>query len=325
MAATNPVTLAQAKLHVQDKLTLGIIDEFRKSNWLLNNITFDQCATPTGQGQTFTYSYTRQTTQPTAEFRAINDEYVPQDIQRYSVDLKFFGGSFELDRQLSDIVGIESLLAHQIRQKIKATSALFNETAIMGNCSDVGNPDSFDGLDKFVTGTETEYIPDVIDLSSAEKIKENAFTLVYELNKFLKKLYFQPSFIGGNSEAIIALSSSAYQLGKCTMRVDEWGNEVEFFRGIPLIDFGAKMGSNDPVVPIDKDTGTTSIYVAYLGLDGFHAISKAGVMSPVVSIHSDFSMVRNVKSVQVEMGAAVVLKHSRAAGVMRNIKVNPTA
>ncbi len=320
MAETNPVTLAQAKLHVQDKLTLGIIDEFRKSSWLMDHITFDQCATPVGGGPTFTYDYTRQITQPTASFRAINEEYEPQsvNIQRYSVDVKFFGGTFTIDRQLSDIVGIEGLLAHQIRQKVKATSTLFCQSAIIGDCSK--DRDSFDGLDKSVTGTETEYKPNVIDLSTSEKIKENAFTLVYEMNKWLKKLYFQPSFIGGNSDAITALSSAAYYLGKYTMRADEWGNEVEFFRGIPLIDFGDKMGESTPIIPTDS-SGLTSIYAAYLGLDGFHAICKAGVYSPVVTLPPDFSTAGNVKPGQVEMNGAVVLKHTRAAGVMRNIQV----
>ena len=53
------VTLAQAKLNVQDDLQAGIIDEFRKSNFLLDNLTFADVVSPTGGGATLTYAYTR--------------------------------------------------------------------------------------------------------------------------------------------------------------------------------------------------------------------------------------------------------------------------
>ena len=36
-----PVTLAEAQKNVQDALQIGVIDEFRKSNHILDNITFD--------------------------------------------------------------------------------------------------------------------------------------------------------------------------------------------------------------------------------------------------------------------------------------------
>src|SRR5690606_30478930 len=95
-----PVTLSEAKKNVQDALQMGVIDEFRKSNWLLDNITFDDAVSPTGGGATLTYAYTRLITQPTAAFRAVNEEYTPQEVQkqRYTVDLKIFGGAFEIDR-----------------------------------------------------------------------------------------------------------------------------------------------------------------------------------------------------------------------------------
>ncbi|WP_338630687.1 hypothetical protein [Clostridium baratii] len=66
-----PVTLAEAKLNVQDALQMGVIDEFRKSNWILDHLIFDDAVSPTGGGATLTYSYTRLKTQPTAGFRDI--------------------------------------------------------------------------------------------------------------------------------------------------------------------------------------------------------------------------------------------------------------
>ena len=67
-----PVTLLEAKKNVQDDLQLGVIDEYRKSNWLWDHLTFDDVVSPTGGGATMTYAYTRLKTQPTAEFRNVN-------------------------------------------------------------------------------------------------------------------------------------------------------------------------------------------------------------------------------------------------------------
>ena len=129
------VTLAQAKLNVQDDLQLGIIDEFAKSSFILNNITFDDCVSPTGGGATLTYGYTRLITQPTAEFRSVNSEYTPNEVQkqRYTTDLKVFGGAFEVDRIIARMGGIADEVTLQAQQKVKAASALFSDTIINGN------------------------------------------------------------------------------------------------------------------------------------------------------------------------------------------------
>lgn len=35
------ITLEEAKKNVQDDLQMGVIDEFQKSNWILEHIPFD--------------------------------------------------------------------------------------------------------------------------------------------------------------------------------------------------------------------------------------------------------------------------------------------
>ena len=49
------VTLAEAKKNVQDDLQMGVIDEFQKSNWILDHIEFDDCVSPTGGGATLEF------------------------------------------------------------------------------------------------------------------------------------------------------------------------------------------------------------------------------------------------------------------------------
>ena len=91
-------TLADAKKLSQDKLTTYVIDEFRKSP-LMDALVWDDCVKPQG-GETLSYVYNRVTTLPTAAGRAINSEYVAQEAKTtpVTVNLKVFGGSFNLDR-----------------------------------------------------------------------------------------------------------------------------------------------------------------------------------------------------------------------------------
>ncbi len=95
-----PVTLAQAKLNATDDIDVNVIDEFQKSSFLLDRMTFDDVVNGAGGGATLTYGYTRLSSQPTAAFRAINAEYVPAEVTkvRATVDLKPLGGSFQIDR-----------------------------------------------------------------------------------------------------------------------------------------------------------------------------------------------------------------------------------
>lgn len=315
------VTLAQAKLNVQDALQMGVIDEFAKSNFLFNNLTFDDCVSPTGGGATLTYGYERLITQPTAAFRAVNTEYTPQEVtkQKYTAELKPFGGSFQIDRVIANMGGIISEVTLQIEQKTKAASALFNDTVINGDSATDAN--AFDGLEKALAGSTTEYTPSAaIDLSTSAMIDANYKSFLDQLDEFLMGLDGTPSFIGGNLKLIAKIRACARRSGMYQISKDDFGRNVESYNGVPLVDFGNKAGSNNPVVSTNATSGETSLYVARLGLDGFHGISMAGV-APVQSWLPDFTKAGAVKTGEVEMVAAVALKATKAAGVMRKIKV----
>ena len=312
------VTLAQAKLNVTDDLQLGIIDEFAKSSYILNNITFDDCVSPVGGGATLTYGYTRLITQPTADFRAVNSEYTPHEVekQRYTTDLKVFGGSYEVDRIIAGMGGIADEVALQSRQKVKAASALFSDTIINGDSAT--NPLVFDGLDVAVTGTDTEFNPSTaIDLSTSELVTANATKFVDALDEWLASMDGVDAILC-NAKMKVKFAAIARRLGMYQVTKDNFGNKVEMFGDIPFIDLGAKAGSNDPIVGINS--GVTSLYAVRFGLDGFHAISMAG-QPPVKIWLPDFSTSGAVKRGEVEMVAGCALKSTKAAGAFRNIKV----
>jgi hypothetical protein len=316
-----PVTLAQARLNVQDDLQAGVIDEFAKSSFLFNNITFDDCVSPTGGGATLTYGYTRLITQPTAAFRAINAEYVPQEVtkQRFTTDLKVFGGSFQIDRVIANMGGIVDEVTLQIQQKAKAAAALFNDTVINGD--NAVDADAFDGLDKALVGSTTEVIPaNPIVLDTSANVTANWQEFLDVLDEFLMGLDGPPSFIGGNTKLIAKIRAVARRAGMYQVSKNDFGQQVEYYGATPLVDFGTKAGSNVPVVVTEVASGETSLYAARLALDGFHAVSMAGV-PPVQTWLPDFKTAGAVKTGEVEMVAAVALKATKAAGVLRRIKV----
>lgn len=313
------VTLAQAKLNVTDDLQLGIIDEFAKSSFILNNIPFHDCVSPVGGGATLTYGYTRLITQPTAEFRAVNAEYTPSEVQkqRYTTDLKVFGGAYEVDRIIANMGGIADEVALQASQKVKAASALFSDTIINGDSAT--NPLVFDGLDVAVTGTDTEYNASgtAIDLSTTEAVDTNYKVFVDQLDEWLYSLD-GVSAILCNDKMAAKFRAIARRMGMYQLTKNDFGQRVEHYGAIPFVDLGAKAGSNDPIVGINS--GVTSIYAVKFGLDGFHAISMAG-QPPVKTWLPDFSTAGAVKKGEVEMVAGCALKSTKAAGVFRNIKV----
>lgn len=318
------ITLAEAQKNVQDDIVSGVIDEFRKNNYILDNLTFDDAVSPTGGGATLTYGYTRLNTQPTANFRAVNEEYTASEVkkERHTVDLKVFGGSYKIDRVIANMGGLVSEIELQQAQKIKAAQALFNDTFINGD-SGVDSK-AFDGLEKALTGSSTEYNNGadkiVIDLSTSAKITENYMTFLDMLDEFLSALDGTPNFLGVNSKMAAKVRACARRASMYQVTKDNWGQQIEMYGNVPIVDLGAKAGSNDDIIGTDTTEGTTSIYAARLGLDGLHGVSMAGV-SPIQTWLPDYKTSGAVKTGEVEMVAALALKASKAAAVFKNLKV----
>ncbi|MCY0959606.1 major capsid protein [Streptomyces sp. H27-H5] len=317
------VTLAQAKLNTQDDVDLMVIDEFRKSSWLLDALPFDDVVNPAGGGATLTYGYTRLITQPTAGFRAINSEYEKTEVtrQRYTTDLKVLGGAFQIDRVLANMGPAASgEVSLQMSQKIKAANATFSDAVVNGDSA--VDADSFDGLDKALTGSTTELTLGTATGYdwSAVNSQVTGISALKHLRRLYAKLDGAPTALLMNADALAALETIGdfvSQLGT----LDAFGRTITTWRGVPLVDLGAKAGSNDPVIPTDGTAGTTDIYAVRIGLDGFHGISTTGG-ALVRQWLPDFSSAGAVKTGEVEMGpVGVALKATKAAAVLRGVKV----
>ncbi len=323
-----PVTLTEARNNVQDDVQAGIIDEFRKSSYLLDALTFDDVVSPGTGSSTLTYGYTRLLTQPSASFRAINTEYTPQEVtrQRITVDLKVFGGAYEIDRVIADNVSaLISEVNLQATQKVKAARSLFHDTVINGSVA--ANALAFDGLDVAVAGSTTEYRATQTTDISGELTQAQGFTFMDALDDFLSLLDEKPQALMGNSKTINKIKGVARRAGYITESEDAFGRKVTGYDGIALIDLGNKPASNSPVVPIRSatvggtpQTGLADLYAVRFGLDAFHGLSPAG-RELVRQWLPDYSTAGAVKKGEVELVAAVALKATKAAGVFRNLKV----
>lgn len=317
------LTLADIKPLSQDKLTQFVIDEFRKSP-LLGLLPFDNTVKPQG-GNTLAYVYNRVTTQPTAAGRAINSEYTAQETKTTTktVLLKIFGGSFEIDRVLAtDENGqVVDNVQFQLAQKIKATEALFNDWFINGDSSQ--NAVAFDGLDKAINGSSTDVTVN-IDLSTAAKVKANWAELTDALRRFEAKLAERPTAYFVSREMYGVFQSVADFANGFTSTKDEFGRQTLKYGNAQIIEMGDKPGTSTPIIPNDAN-GKTAIYAAYLGLEGVHGVSPTGA-GVVKTFLPDMSAPGAVKKGEVEMVAAVAVKATRAAGVLRGIKIGtPTA
>ena len=65
------ITLAEAKVGMADKVDQQIVDMFRRSSILLDNMVFDNAKSPGTGGSTLTYGFIQLKTPSTAGVRTI--------------------------------------------------------------------------------------------------------------------------------------------------------------------------------------------------------------------------------------------------------------
>ena len=101
---------------------------------------------------------------------------------------------------------------------------------------------------------------------------------------------------------------------------DEAGNETAKFGTAKIVVMGSKPGGNDPIIETKSPAGETSIYAIRAAIDGFHGVSPEGD-TLVKTYLPDFSTAGAVKKGEVEFVGAAVLKSTKAAVVLRKIKI----
>lgn len=334
------VTLAQAQVNVQDDVDYAVIDQYRRSSWLLDQLTFDDCVNPGTGGATLTYGYTRLVNARLAAFRAINSEYTPAQATRVRVttDLKPLGGSFQVDRVIANL-GSSSTneVSFQMNEMIKGAVGGFINEIVNGDVA--VDADGFDGLDKALTGSSTEMTPGgaaaYVDWTNATiDTQDEAHGALDVLDEFLSLVVGGANAIIGNRKSITRVRSLARRAGYYTREEDALGRIIERYGNAVLIDAGTKVADSSttetdvfPIETRDPDgggaggniTGLTDLYAVNFGMDSFHGVSKVGPL--LKTWLPDFTTAGAVKTGEVEMVGTVALKRSTGAAVLRNIKV----
>lgn len=328
-----PITLAEAKVGMADKVDQQIVDMFRRSSLLLDNLTFDNAISPGTGGSTLVYGYTQLKTPSTAAVRAINSEYTANEAKREKKTTQaiIMGGSFEVDRVIQDTSGAIDELVFQADEKIKATANFFTNCVINGTAAGTAAPGkttgTFDGLKKLLNGSSTEYTA-TADLSTSENVTANYNQFLDELDEFISGLDGMPDMLLMNRKMLSKLRGIARRAGYYEVSKDDFGRGVEMYNGIALMDAGEFYdGSNtvDIVADTAADTstfGTSDIYAVKFGLDAFHGISPTGT-KVITSYMPDLTLPGAVKKGEVELVAGVALKNTLKAGHMKGIITAP--
>lgn len=326
------ITLAEAKVGMDDKVDQQVIDMFRRSSLLLDRMTFDNSISPGTGGSTLTYGYIQLKTPSTAGVRAINSEYTANEAKREkkTTSAIIMGGSFQIDRVLQNTSGAIDELAFQTEQKVKATANEFHYYAINGTSASSGAGyavNTFDGLKKLLAGTSNEF-ETTIDLSTAANMDSNYAQFLDELDALVHAVDGTPSMLLMNGDMLLKIRSAARRAGYYERSKDDFGRTVETYSGIPLVDMGKYYNGSTSVDAIATSTptaaalGTTSIFAVSLGLDGFHGISPTG-SSVIQSYMPDLNAPGAVKTGEVELVAGVALKNTLKAAVLNGIGIKP--
>lgn len=318
------ITLAEAKVGMADKVDQKVVDEFRRSSKLLDALVFDNAVSPTG-GSTLVYGYQQLLTPSTAGVRAINTEYTPNEAKRTqkTTNLKVMGGKIQIDRVLIGTSGAIDELDFQLKEKSKATANKFDYLAINGNSANSGKGElnTFDGLDKLLTGTQNE-VSTTVDVSTTAKMDTAYNQLLDDIDATMATIDGKPSMLLMNDKMLAKVKAAARRAGYYSHDRDEFGRQVEYYNGVPMVDLGKYYNGTTAVdiIPTDVSTGKTSIYAITIDLDAFHGVSPQG--SKVISTYlPDLNSTGAVKDGEVELIASVVLKNTNKAAVLRDIKI----
>ena len=318
------ITLAEAKVGMSDKVDQQIVDMFRRSSLLLDNMVFDNVISPGTGGSTLTYGYIQLKSPATASVRTVGSEYVPGEAkkEKKTANAIIMGGSFQMDRVIQNTAGAANEMAFQAEQKIKATANYFHNLVINGTGENEGEgfvTGTFDGLKKLLSGTANE-ITSKVSLKSSDELDENYNAFLDEMDSFISTLDGTPSMLLMNRAMLVKLRSIARRAGYYERSQDDFGRTVETYAGVPMVDMGQYYNGETIADVVATEGGKTAIYAVSLGLDGFHGISPMGD-GVVQSYLPDLNAPGAVKTGEVELVAGVVLKNTLKAAVLKDIAI----
>ena len=125
-----------------------------------------------------------------------------------------------------------------------------------------------------------------------------------------------------NSKMLSRIKYIARIAGYYDRSEDAFGRSVDRFDGIELRDAGKFWNGSAEVDVVATDgTGVTSILGVKYGLNAFHGIAPTERSAFIKTYLPNFNESGAVKRGEAELVAGVVLKNSKMAGALNNIKI----
>lgn len=324
------LTLAEYKVGLRDHIDQMVVDEFRRNSELLDLLMFDDAVAANGSGSTLAYGYQRLITPSGAATRTINNDYTANEAKRKDelTHLVIMGGLFEIDRVIAQTSGVNDEVQFQLKDKIKATSNLFHYLAVNGveaKDSTTGSYTQFNGLSKLLEGADTE-ITSKVNVSAWTDDKTEAFALIDEVEEMIASMLVKPNALLMNRQMKVKLASAARRAGYLTKSESAFGTPIDAYNGIKLLDMGEYYDktANMSKFAIPTTAGKTDIFAISTDRDGFIGVSTQGGSSLIASRLPDFSRPEAVQKGSVEMTAAVALKNTKKAAVLRGVQISAT-
>ncbi|QLG11743.1 hypothetical protein HLB42_21565 (plasmid) [Deinococcus sp. D7000] len=322
----------------------AIVRRYQQLSLLMQLLPFDNSVVPSlsgGGGRSLAYAYERDKTPRSAQFRDWYQDYTAdyQETEPVVTYLRPLGGAFEIDRVFlaadgsinRATPGLQSFVNENVDALARATVGLFANTALNGDKT--VNTLAFDGLSTILDGTTSEFSGASLNIGQGATTDNftDATTAIKRLANRIKARGLQP-VIFANEDSALRLEMAAIKLGYTDRRPDAFGQDITSFAGAPIIDLGARVGTtgdtaSDYVIPTTSGAGAsgglTDIYVVGLGLNGFHGVTLTGDTGVNYYSNLDDNKPGVTKRVEAEMVGTVALKDTKAAYVLRDVRVQP--
>jgi len=253
------VTLAESAKLSQDMLQKGVIETMVESSAVLQVLPFMEVV-----GNAYTYN--QVTTLPDVAFRDVNEGYTESasSFVQQTASLVMLGGDVDVDKFIVETRGnINDQRAIQTELKAKAVAQTFTSAFFYGDKA--SNSKSFDGLAKFVSGTQDFAVADTTN---------GALTLA-DLNKLVDAVPYGADaiFVSRSARRIILnlLQASQHYL---EIGQDIFGKPVSLYAGIPLLVV------EDDILPaqgIDGANGYDIFAVKFGAMSDVSGIQNGGV------------------------------------------------
>lgn len=319
------ITLKDVQAVTTDDVDFNLIDETRKSSFLLDNLPFSDTVAPGTGGSTLTAGYTRLTQERAADTRRENTEYPAREAKRdrVTVDLVPMGARYNIDRVYAGLGDpTTSEVVFQQGEARKATIAKFTDLFINGVAADFTEEvPEFDGLDALLTGTSTESFAPNGSPWAFGNIASQAEAVQADLafRSWIRKFYRRPDALFVNQEGAAFLDRVNAWRSISTTTQDSFGQDIPTFGGIPYVDLGEKSGSSESIIAT-SGSGTTTIYGVCFGADSVHGYSVQGgrLLKSWLPKFGEDDGAGAVKPGEVELGpVAIAAKRTKGAGAFR--------